>query len=58
MGIRYFDTAPLYGHGLAEARLGHALRWQPREAFVVSTKVGRVLSPAPRASILPRRGLG
>lgn len=50
-GIRYFDTAPLYGHGLAEARLGHALRWKPREEFIVSSKVGRILTPAPRATI-------
>ena len=35
-GIRYFDTAPLYGHGLAEARLGHGLRSKPRAEFVVS----------------------
>jgi D-threo-aldose 1-dehydrogenase len=50
-GIRYFDTAPLYGHGLAEARLGVGLRWQERDEFVVSTKVGRVLRPAPRGTI-------
>jgi D-threo-aldose 1-dehydrogenase len=50
-GIRYFDTAPLYGHGLAEARLGHALRWKPRDEFIVSSKVGRILKPAPRANI-------
>ena len=42
-GIRYFDTAPLYGSGLAETRLGHALGELPREQLVVSTKVGRVL---------------
>lgn len=50
-GIRYFDTAPLYGHGLAEARLGFGLRWKPRDEFVVSSKVGRVLKPAPREAI-------
>jgi D-threo-aldose 1-dehydrogenase len=50
-GMRYFDTAPLYGHGLSEARLGAALRWYPREEFVVSTKVGRVLKPARRSEI-------
>ena len=44
-GIRYFDTAPLYGSGLAEERLGKALSARPREEFVVSTKVGRVLRP-------------
>ena len=50
-GIRYFDTAPLYGHGLAEARLGKSLRWKPRDEFVISSKVGRVLTSAPRQSI-------
>ena len=50
-GIRYFDTAPLYGHGLAEARLGFSLRWKPRDEYVVSSKVGRVLRPASRNSI-------
>lgn len=42
-GIRYFDTAPLYGFGLAERRLGHALTELPRDQFLVSTKVGRLL---------------
>src|SRR5437870_7568591 len=42
-GVRYFDTAPLYGHGLAELRLGRALR--DRRNFVVSTKVARLLEP-------------
>jgi D-threo-aldose 1-dehydrogenase len=50
-GIRYFDTAPLYGHGLSELRLGYSLRGRPRDEFVVSSKVGRLLSPAPRQSI-------
>jgi len=45
-GIRYFDTAPLYGHGVAERRLGRALRARPRDAYVLATKVGRVLDPA------------
>lgn len=44
-GIRYFDTAPFYGHGLSEHRLGAALRHVPRGNFVVSTKVGRLLVP-------------
>lgn len=42
-GIRFFDTAPLYGHGLSELRLGRGLQAYPRDAFVVSSKVGRVL---------------
>ncbi len=46
-GIRYFDTAPLYGHGLSEKRLGRALRELPRDDFVLSTKVGRLLVPRP-----------
>ncbi|WP_118132994.1 aldo/keto reductase [Oceanicella sp. SM1341] len=45
-GIRYFDTAPHYGRGLSEARLGAFLAGHDRDAWVVSTKVGRVLSPA------------
>jgi D-threo-aldose 1-dehydrogenase len=45
LGIRYFDTAPYYGSGSAERRLGAVLAERPREAFVVSTKVGRLLRP-------------
>ncbi len=45
LGIRFFDTAPLYGCGLAEMRLGHVLRRKPRGEFVVATKVGRLLRP-------------
>jgi len=50
-GVRYFDTAPHYGLGLSERRLGRALRDLPRDEFVLSTKVGRLLVPraAPRA---------
>ena len=47
-GIRYFDTAPHYGLGLSERRLGAALRDRPRQLFVISTKVGRLLEPNPR----------
>lgn len=50
-GVRYFDTAPMYGHGLAELRAGHSLRWKNRDDYVVSSKVGRVLKPARRADI-------
>jgi D-threo-aldose 1-dehydrogenase len=46
-GIRYFDTAPHYGLGLAEQRLGEGLRSLPRDEFVLSTKVGRVLERNP-----------
>jgi D-threo-aldose 1-dehydrogenase len=45
-GIRAFDTAPHYGLGLSERRLGAALREHPRTAYTVSTKVGRRLEPA------------
>jgi len=51
-GVRYFDTAPHYGHGLSERRMGDALRERPREHYVLSSKVGRLLSAdaaAPRA---------
>jgi len=44
-GIRYFDTAPHYGLGLSEQRLGRALRGRPRDEFIVSTKVGRLIRP-------------
>ena len=42
-GVRYFDAAPLYGAGLAELRLGKALARRPREAYLLSTKVGRLV---------------
>jgi D-threo-aldose 1-dehydrogenase len=42
-GVRYFDTAPLYGLGLSETRLNPFLRGKPRDAYVLSTKVGRLL---------------
>ncbi|MGC5567864.1 aldo/keto reductase [Streptomyces sp. FR-108] len=44
-GLRYFDTAPHYGLGLSERRLGAALRGRPRDEYVVSSKVGRLLVP-------------
>lgn len=48
-GIRHFDTAPHYGLGLSERRLGDALAAYPRGELVVSTKVGRLLVPSPSA---------
>ncbi|MFV8819045.1 aldo/keto reductase [Haliea sp. E17] len=45
-GIRYFDTAPFYGRGRSERRIGAFLGDQPRDEFVISTKVGRLLEPA------------
>ncbi len=55
-GVTYFDTAPMYGHGLSERRMGDVLRTLPRDSFVLSTKVGRLLVPygrvpPPRPSI-------
>jgi D-threo-aldose 1-dehydrogenase len=50
-GIRFFDTAPMYGHGLSELRTGQALRWKRRDDFVLASKVGRVLHPARRETI-------
>jgi D-threo-aldose 1-dehydrogenase len=44
-GIRYVDTAPFYGVGAAEHRVGDALRPEPRDSWVLSTKVGRLLKP-------------
>ena len=49
-GIRYFDTAPHYGLGLSERRLGAFLRTKPRGQYVVSTKVGRLLRPNPEGA--------
>lgn len=46
-GLRYFDTSPWYGRGLSEHRLGAFLRHRPRDGYVLSTKVGRLLAPLP-----------
>jgi D-threo-aldose 1-dehydrogenase len=45
LGVRYFDTAPHYGLGLSERRLGAALASRPRDSYVLSSKVGRLLEP-------------
>ena len=51
-GVRYYDTSPWYGRGLSELRTGHALRERPRDQFVISSKVGRLLSlPKDSASL-------
>lgn len=55
-GIRYFDTAPHYGLGLSEQRVGDLLRTIPRESYVLSTKVGRLLEPNPGG--VPAEGEG
>jgi D-threo-aldose 1-dehydrogenase len=49
-GVRYFDTAPHYGLGLSERRLGSFLATKPREAYLVSTKAGRLLRPSPETA--------
>jgi len=59
-GLRWFDTAPLYGHGLAEERLGASLRGRRRAEFAIATKVGRRLEPGVDpdtifAAVPPRR---
>ena len=54
-GVRYFDTAPLYGFGLSETRLNRFLRGKPRDSYVLSTKVGRLLRAVPEAA---RDGIG
>ena len=48
IGIRYFDTAPLYGYGLSEERVGRALSSLARDDFILSTKVGRLVRDADR----------
>ena len=54
-GIRYFDTAPHYGFGLAERYVGDFLRDKPEGSYVLSTKVGRLLKPVPKDQI-PKLG--
>jgi D-threo-aldose 1-dehydrogenase len=51
-GLRFFDTAPFYGMGLSEHRVGTFLREQPRDQYILSTKVGRILQPQKRGSAL------
>ena len=50
-GMRYFDTAPHYGFGLSERRFGDYLRDKPRNDYVLSTKVGRLLQPVPEDQV-------
>ncbi|MCW9714324.1 aldo/keto reductase [Aliifodinibius salicampi] len=52
-GVRYFDTAPLYGYGLSERRFGRFLFNKDRDDFILSTKVGRLLHPDPDFSADP-----
>jgi D-threo-aldose 1-dehydrogenase len=55
-GMRYFDTAPHYGLGLSEQRLGRALARYPRDEYIVSTKVGRLLEPNPHPTLIDTDG--
>ena len=57
-GVTLFDVAPLYGRGLAEHRFGTVLKRRPRDSFVLSTKVGRWLKPAPGGPTTPSRYRG
>jgi D-threo-aldose 1-dehydrogenase len=57
LGLRYFDTAPLYGSGLSETIIGSALASRPRDVFTLSTKVGRLLVPGPPEDSLFEGGL-
>ena len=57
-GVNLFDTAPLYGQGSAEHRIGTAMRRRPKGSYVVSTKVGRLLTPAPMGRVKTSRFVG
>ena len=59
LGLRFFDTAPLYGYGSAESRMGHVLKQVPRDETVIATKVGRLLRPQAReGDALDKEGAG
>jgi D-threo-aldose 1-dehydrogenase len=51
-GVRLFDSSPYYGYGRAEMRMGAALRDRPRDDLVVSTKIGRWMTPVPRGQAI------
>lgn len=51
-GVRLFDSSPYYGYGRAELRMGAALRDRPRDDLVVSTKIGRWMTPVPRGTTI------
>ena len=58
VGIRYFDVAPWYGYGLAERRFGHFLHNQPRQEFLLSSKVGNPpYIPDQKMALRKRRAL-
>src|SRR3569833_717820 len=43
LGVRYFDTSPFYGYGRSELRMSAELREKPRDSYVLSTKIGRIM---------------
>jgi len=53
-GIRFFDTSPYYGYGRSELRMGAALREKPRDSYVLSTKIGRILHVRKPGEVLPK----
>jgi len=58
-GLGFYDTAPLYGYGNAEKRMGHVLAQQPRDSYVLATKVGRLIRPQENISgTLDKEGAG
>jgi D-threo-aldose 1-dehydrogenase len=50
-GVTFFDTAPKYGAGLSERRVGMALAGAPRDSYVLATKVGRLVTPEGRTTV-------
>ena len=56
-GVRYFDTSPWYGLGLAERRLGSFLHKQTRGEYTLSSKVGKSASPAPLSALLVKAAI-
>ncbi len=57
-GVRYFDTSPWYGRGQAEHRVGRALYRKPRDEFVISTKIGRLLRRPVKAGPIKDQWIG
>ena len=58
LGVTFFDTAPLYGQGIAEHRVGTGLRRAKLKEYILSTKIGRILKPAPHGRTKTSRFIG
>ena len=58
LGVTFFDTAPLYGQGIAEHRVGTGLRRAKLKEYILSTKIGRILKPAPYGRTKTSRFIG